>query len=322
MRKAAQKLPSVDLNDPDYKRLKFVRYADDWLLGLIGTKEDAEHIKHQLKTFLHKELKLELSEEKTLITHARTQAARFLSYQISASQDDTRQTRKKRSVNGEMRLRVPPDLLRKKSQKYQKKNKPIHRKELTNNTEYSIVAQYQSEFRGFAEYYQLANDLHRLTSLKWIMEQSLAKTLATKFKSTVNQVYKKYRATWVLDGKIHHGLQVTIQREGKKPLIAKWGGIALKRRLQAILNDQPPTLWPSRSELEKRLLADTCELCGSQDRVEVHHIRALKDLEQRGRPEKPLWAKVMSARKRKTLVVCWSCHRSIHAGKPVKKSQT
>ena len=148
-----------------------------WLLGLIGTKEDAEQIKHQLKTFLQKELQLELSEEKTLITHARTEASRFLSYHISASQDDTCQTRKKRSVNGEMRLRVPPDLLRKKSQKYQKKNKPIHRKELTNNTEYSIVAQYQSEFRGFAEYYQLANDLHRLNSLKWRMEQSLGLTL-------------------------------------------------------------------------------------------------------------------------------------------------
>jgi group II intron reverse transcriptase/maturase len=321
-RKAAQKLPSVDLNDADYRRLKYVRYADDWLLGLIGTKEEAEQIKEQVKDYLHEELQLDLSDEKTLITHARTEAARFLSYQISASQDDTRQTNRKRSVNGVMRLRVPPDLLKKKCQKYQKNNKPIHRKELTNNTGYSIVAQYQSEFRGFVEYYQLANDLYRLNSLKWIMEQSLAKTLATKFKVTVNKVHKHYGASWTIDGKVSKGLQVIVQREGKKPLTAKWGGIPLKRKLQAILNDQPPTIWPSRSELEKRLLADTCELCGSQDRVEVHHIRALKDLEQKGRQEKPLWAKVMSARKRKTLVVCWSCHRSIHAGKPVKKSQT
>jgi len=321
-RKAAQKLPSVDLNDPDYRRLRFVRYAEDWLLGLIGTKEEAEHIKEQTKTFLHDELKLDLSEEKTLITHARTQAARFLSYSLSASQDDTRQTKKKRSVNGEMRLRVPPDLLRKKCQKYQQNNKPIHRKELTNNTDYSIVAQYQSEFRGFAEYYQLANDLHRLNSLKWIMEQSLAKTLATKLKTTVKKVHKKYGATWTVDGRTHKGLQVTVPREGKDPLIAKWGGIPLKRRLQAILNDQPPLFWPNRSELEKRLLADTCELCGSQDRVEVHHIRALKDLEQKGQREKPLWAKVMAARRRKTLVVCWSCHRSIHAGQSVMKLQT
>lgn len=321
-RKAAQKLPSVDLKDPDYRRLRFVRYADDWLLGLIGTKEEAEQIKDQIKTFLHEELKLELSDEKTLITHARTGAARFLSYQISASQDDTRQTKKKRSVNGEMWLRVPPDLLRKKCQKYQRNNKPIHRKELTNNTAYSIVAQYQSEFRGFAEYYQLANERHRLNSLKWIMEQSLAKTLATKLKVSAKTMRKKYGAVWMEDGKTHKGLQVTVQREGKNPLIAKWGGIPLKRRLQAILNDQPPLFWPNRSELEKRLLADTCELCSSQDRVEVHQIRALKDLEQKGRREKPLWAKVMSARRRKTLVVCWSCHRNIHAGQPVMKLRT
>jgi len=282
VRKAAQKLPSVDLLDPGYRRLKYVRYADDWLLGLIGTREDVEQIKQQVKTFLQEDLKLELSDEKTLITHARTQPARFLSYHISTSQDDTRQTKKKRSVNGTMRLRVPPDLLRKKCQKYQKNNKPIHRKELTNNTEYSIMAQYQSEFRGFAEYYQLANDLHRLNSLKWIMQQSLTKTLAAKLKLTAKQVYKKYEASWTIDGRTYKGLQITVEREGKKPLVANWGDIPLKRKLQAIINDQPPIFWASRTELEKRLLANTCELCRSRDRVEVHHIRA----RNRSRPER------------------------------------
>ena len=154
------------------------------------------------------------------------------------------------------------------------------------------------------------------------MEQSLAKTLATKLKVSAKTIRKKYGAAWMVDGKTHKGLQVTVPRQGKNPLIAKWGGIPLKRRLQASLNDQPPLFWPNRSELEKRLLADTCELCGSQDRVQVHHIRAMKDLEQKGRREKPLWAKVMSARRRKTLVVCWSCHRNIHAGQPVMKLRT
>jgi len=145
-----------------------------------------------------------------------------------------------------------------------------------------------------------------------------AKTLATKLKLTVKQVYKKYETSWTIDGKTHKGLQVTVPREGKKPLVANWGGIPLKRRLQAVINDQPPILWASRTALEKRLLADTCELCRSRDHVEVHHIRALKDLDQKGRREKPLWAKVMSARRRKTLVVCRSCHRDIHAGRTVK----
>jgi len=218
-------------------------------------------------------------------------------------------------------MRIPPDIMNGKCQNYQKHGKPIHRKELTNNTEYSIVAQYQAEFRGLVEYYQLANDLYRLNRLRWVMQQSLIKTVATKLKISGQKVRERYSATWTINGKPYMGFQVIVPREGKKLLIARWGGIPLKRKIQAILNDHPPHFWPSRSELEKRLLADTCELCCSTDRVEVHHIRALKDLEQKGRRERPLWAKVMSARKRKTLVVCWSCHRNIHAGQSVKKPQ-
>src|SRR5260370_35943541 len=154
------------------------------------------------------------------------------------------------------------------------------------------------------------------------MQRSLIKTLATKLKISGKKVRELYSTTWMVNGKSYKGFQVTVPREGKKPLIAKWGGIPLKRKIQAILNDQPPVIWAGRSELEKRLLADHCELCGSQDRVEVHHIRALKDLEQKGRREKPLWAKVMSARKRKTLVVGWPCHRIIHTRQHVKKPQT
>ena len=172
------------------------------------------------------------------------------------------------------------------------------------------------------QYYQLANDLHRANRLKWIMQQSLAKTLAAKHKLTVEKVHRTYGTTWMVNGKLCKGLQVTVEREGKKPLIATWGGISLKRKTQAILNDQPPRFWASRSELEKRLLADRCELCGSRNHVQVHHIRALKDLNQKGRREKPLWAKIMSARRRKTLVVCKSCHEDIHAGRLVNKPRT
>src|SRR5712692_3933662 len=110
--------------------------------------------------------------------------------------------------------------------------------------------------------------------------------------------------------------------KGKKPLIAKWGGIPLKRKPEAVLNDHPRMILITRSELEKRLLADTCEMCGSHEQITVHHVRALKDLEKPGRREKPNWMKVMSARRRKTLVVCWPCHRNIHAGRPVKTPRT
>jgi group II intron reverse transcriptase/maturase len=321
LRQAAQRLPSIQPDDPDFRRLHYVRYADDWLLGFAGPRAEAEQIKAQIRAFLHEELQLELSEEKTLITHAQTEAARFLSYQLTTSQDDTYQTQHKRRINGQIRLGIPPDILHAKCRPYQHHGKPTHRPELTNNTAYSIVAQYQSEYRGLVEYYQLANDLHRLNRLKWVMQQSLTKTLAAKYKVSVKQVYRKYQASWTVKGKPYTGLQVTVPRGEKPPLIAKWGGIPLTRNPQALLNDHPTPFWAARTELEKRLLADTCELCGSQDRVEVHHIRALKDLHAKGRKDKPLWVQVMIARRRKTLVLCWSCHRAVHAGHLVKPSQ-
>lgn len=146
------------------------------------------------------------------------------------------------------------------------------------------------------------------------MEQSLVKTLAAKLKVSVRKVYERFHATLLTDEKSYKGLQTIIHREGKKPLIASWGGIPLQRRMDSILNDNPYLYWNGRTEIVQRLLAETCELCGSHQDIQVHHIRALKDLNQYGRPEKPLWVKTMAARHRKTLVVCRSCHKDIHCG--------
>jgi Type II intron maturase len=314
-------MPSVDPDDPDYRRLKYVRYADDWLIGCIGPRADVEAIKRQVGTFLRDELKLELSEEKTLITHARTEAARFLSYHISTMQANTYRPHGKRYVNGKVELRIPEDIVKQKCERYLKNGKPIHRKELETETPYSIISRYQAEYRGLVEYYQRANNLNRLKTLRWIMEVSLTKTLAAKLKLTVPKVYDIFQTIHMVDEKPYKGLQVIVPREGKKPLIAKWGNIPLKRNPRAILNDQPYVVWTGRTELEKRLLADTCELCGSHENISVHHIRALKDLHQKGRKEKPQWIHVMASRRRKTLVVCWSCHMNIQHGRPRKETK-
>ena len=101
-------MPSKDIHDPGYRRLRYCRYADDHLLGFAGPKSEAEKIKARLWQFLRDELKLELSEEKTLITHARTSAARFLGYEITVQHNDTAVTRGRRSVNGSVRLGCPP----------------------------------------------------------------------------------------------------------------------------------------------------------------------------------------------------------------------
>ena len=324
LRQQAQQLPSIDPHDPGYRRLKFCRYADDFALAFVGPKEEAEAIKQQLRTFLFEELKLKLSEEKTVITHARRQAAKFLGYEIITMQSDSKQYRDKngRKSEGSMEISACESRQRwckRKCKRYMQRNRPIHRAELLNESDFTIVATYQLEYRGIVNYYRMAYNLHTLHQLKWVMEISLAKTLARKHQISVAKVYEKYKANVEVQGKKYKGLQVTVPREGKKPLTATWGGIPLTWDVEASIEDQIQTRWGSRSELEKRLLAQVCEQCGATrmtDRIEVHHIRALKDLEKYTGREKPQWVQIMAARRRKTLVLCHTCHVDIQHGRP------
>ena len=317
LRKHQQQLPCYDTTDPDYRRLRYLRYADDILLGFAGPHSEAVEMKRQLGDFLRERLKLTLSEEKTLITHARTQAARFLGYNMLVLHNDRKRDRRgHRSINGQIGLQVPVEVIKAKCTLYQKNGKPVQRKERSNDTVYSIISQYQQEFRGLAEYYQLAVNRYQLNRLKWVMERSLVATLAQKLRVSISKIYDRYETTIETPDGPRKVLQVIVEREGgKKPLIARWGGISLARRNTAVLDDSIAPVWGGRSELEKRLLADICELCGSREQVEVHHIRALKDLQHKGQGERPRWVQIMAARRRKTLVACRKCHHDIHAGR-------
>ncbi|MDA2780703.1 reverse transcriptase domain-containing protein [Bacillus cereus group sp. Bc002] len=316
LKKDVQKIPSKDTNDPNFRRCYFIRYADDWLIGFSGSKEEAETIKQDITDFLNKELNLTLSQEKTLITHARTQYARFLGYDIHVLHSDTKHdSRGQRSINGAIGLRVPQDIMRNKMREYMRAGKPIHRPERTINSEFDIISQFQAEFRGFAQYYMLAYNVHQINDVKRIVELSLVKTLANKYKTTVNKIYKKYKAKRKVKGKDKEltVLQVTVEREKKKPLVAYFGGVELKHQKKAQIEDIPAKIYSKRNELITRLLNDRCELCGSDDRVQMHHVKKLKDLRKEGK-EKAAWVRRMIEIKRKTLAVCHDCHVKIHAG--------
>jgi hypothetical protein len=172
------------------------------------------------------------------------------------------------------------------------------------------------------QYYLLASNVSHLSKLHWLMQQSLIRTLANKHKAGRRAMLNPSRST------VHtpHGtmkcLKVTIDRgKDKKPLITYFGGIPLRRQKHAILYDIIPRRFDgSRNELIKRLLADTCALCGTQGHCEVHYIRKLADLKVKGRTEKPSWVHRMAARQRKTLVVCRDCHHAIHAGRLTRQS--
>lgn len=321
LRRQAQRLPSLDPDDPDYRRLRYVRYADDILLGFAGPKVEAEEIRRRLAEFLQQTLKLELCQEKTLITHATTQTAHFLGYAILTQQvNDKLSEDDGRRVNGRMALKVPAGTVDRYCAAYLKHGKPVHRPELTIESDYTIVRLYQSEYRGIVQYYMLAQNVSSFWKLHWIMQASLLKTLANKHRTTVKAMARKYRTTVHTPKGTYRCVRVTVRREGNKPpLVAYFGGIALRRQQMAVLEDRNPqkARWVATNELVRRLLADECELCGSRENIEVHHIRKLADLKARGHREKPQWMQNMIARRRKTLVVCKKCHTDIHAGRPI-----
>lgn len=278
-------LPERDPNDPEYRRLRYIRYADDFCLGLAGPKQDAEAIKQDLQQFLRDSLKLELSEEKTLITHATTEPARFLGYEIIVQHQDTKHDHHgRRSVNGAVALRVPPAVIQ---------EKPRRRAELLLESDFNIISRYQAEYRGFVQYYQLAQNVSWLWKVHRAMQLSLLKILAGKHQSSVGKMIRRYHTTITLPEGTYVCLQVQVERKGKQPLVARFGGIPLRRQTQAVLTHGPTSITrrPERNDLLKRLLADTCELCQSTEHIEVHHIRKLADLKQGGWNGKPLWAR-------------------------------
>ncbi|MDO0909440.1 reverse transcriptase/maturase family protein [Streptomyces sp. DT2A-34] len=162
LRQRMTSLPSADPNDPGYRRLRYIRYADDHLLGFAGPKSEAEQIKQRLAQFLRDELKLELSQDKTLITHARTRAARFLGYEIVVQHNDTKKTGRYRRVNGQVALRVPKDVIKAKCAPYLIHGKPVKRTALINSSDHAIVATFGAAYRGVVQYYLLAGDVFRL----------------------------------------------------------------------------------------------------------------------------------------------------------------
>jgi group II intron reverse transcriptase/maturase len=320
LRQQLRGMPSKDLHDPGYRRLRYCRYADDHLLGFTGPKAEAEEIKQRLGRFLRDELRLELSEEKTLITHARTSAARFLGYEITVQHNDKAITNGQRSSNATVRLRVPVKVIKAKCASYMQRGKPARRTRLMNMDDYTIVSIYGAEYRGMVQYYLLASDVYRLNRLNWVMETSMLKTLAGKHRSTVSKTAAKYKAKVDTPYGPRMCFEAMIERAGgRQPLVARYGGIPLRWQKKAVLQDRQPGRAVGPKELVTRLLANRCEVCERSGNVQVHHIRKLADLDKLGQTDKPVWAAIMAKRRRKSLVVCQHCHDDIHTRQPVTK---
>ena len=318
LRQQLRTLSRGNTHDPGYRRLWYVRYADDHLLGFIGPRDEAEQIKVRLAQFLRDDLKLELNQSKTLITHGRTGAARFLGYEITVQHADHKIANGRRSVNGRIALRVPSDVIASKSAPFLRLGKPERRPDLLNLTDHEIISRYGAQWRGYLQYYLLARNVWSLNRLQWAMLTSMLKTLAGKHRSTVSKMATKYQAAIDTPSGPRVCFQATVERADRKPLVARFGGIPLKRQRKAVLDDRQPVPLVGRrkgSELIARLRRGRCELCEQRSTVDVHQVSKLATLSTPGRPQ-PVWAQQMARMRRKTLIVCPSCHNGIHHRQP------
>ncbi|VDN47307.1 Reverse-transcriptase / RNA maturase / DNA endonuclease [Petrocella atlantisensis] len=322
IRSKMMELPYGEAQDEGYRRLAYTRYADDWVCGVIGNKEDAIAIKEDIKCFLSEKLKLELSEEKTLITNAKNKA-RFLGFDIftsnsvNHSKDKNGHTR--RTQHMKIKLYVPRECWQKKlmdhkalkinyhkGEGYQEVFEPIHRTYLISNDDLEIIMQYNSEIRGIYNYYRIADNVSVLGHFNYVMKFSMYKTFGAKYKLHISQVRKKF-------GFKDFGVQYYTKTG---PKICYFYNEGFKKDAKIIKSpnvDSIPYTYSNSNpaSLVKRLKANECEWCGKDNTtIEIHHVRRLKDLKGKAR-----WERLMIGRKRKTLALCPECHDKLHAGK-------
>ena len=315
--KARNNYPSLDEMDSSYRRLKYIRYADDFLIGIIGSKADCVKVKKDIKDFLGEKLNLELSDEKTLITNTKKNA-KFLGYEIGIYKtDQTKRIGKgtaQRYYRSKVFLKVSMDTMKKKLFEYdaikltyhngKERWHPKARPCMKNNDDLEILCQYNGEIRGFYNYYSLANNSYTIDSFYNIMEYSMYKTYACKYKSSVRKVLRKYSKNG------EFGVDY-IKKNGKTVRCEFYHDGFKRKPLSRIkFNDDQPLIKITRTSLIDRIKANKCEICGAESVLSMHHVKKLKDLQG-----KRIWEKHMIARRRKTIAVCHDCHWKIHTGK-------
>lgn len=320
--RAREQLASEAPMDEAFKRLQYVRYADDFVVAVIGSKEDAEKIKRDIADFLQNNLHLELSMDKTLITHAGKNRMAFLGYEVSTGGNERVVTSsagvRRRSLKGIPVLHLPHEKMRDflfNKQYIRVKNgqwNAVHRPDLIKSSPLEIMTAYNAEIRGFYEYYKLAVDVRKLNGAYNSIKTSCAKTLANKYKTSCSKIYRRFSAHGVFGVSYE-----TTSGKAFRPFYnegfqtAKVPSLKEHREKERTVDTKPnENIYKGRTSLEQRLLANKCEHCGNKENCEVHHVRKLKDLKG-----KKKWEVSMIARQRKTFVLCKECHTKLHAGK-------
>lgn len=309
LRKELAKTPCGSRTD---KVIKYIRYADDFLIGVKGTKEECEQIKKKFSDFISSTLKMELSEEKTLITHS-SNPARFLGYDVRVRRDNKLKphgNHLQRTLKGKVELNIPfqdkimPFLFEKSIIRQLRDGtlEPIARKYLYGCTDLEILFAFNAELRGICNYYALASNYTRLCYFAYFMEYSCLKTLAGKHKTTSRKIVSKYKGngSWSIPYKTKNGT--------KYCKFADYMKCKKSVDFDEKVVDYAVVYATTRTTLEKRLESHVCELCGKTNvQLEMHHANKVKNLKG-----KDFWEVMMIAKKRKTIAVCKDCHHKIH----------
>jgi group II intron reverse transcriptase/maturase len=310
-------MPSGDTQDPHYKRVHYVRYADDSLIGIIGSHAEAEQMMAQVKEFLRNKLNLPIAEEKSTVAHAQ-KGMIFLGHEVRSFSSDKEKKvtiggrhTKMRTIKQNIDLYVPEERIKKFSQARGYGNydrlESKHRLELLSLSDYEIIGTYNAELRGLANYYALAKDTkQKLSRLEYLTQGSLVKTLANKHQTKVTKIALGLKRG---EDYVH---RCTINDKVKEIKVFKLKDLNLQPKTWEKIDQLPNTyVYAGRTEILERLAAEICEYCGKEDGYfEVHHVRKLADLKD----GKEKWQKQMSARRRKTMVLCVECHDLLHAG--------
>lgn len=302
--------PAADYQDTGYTRVKFLRYADDVVIGVSGPKQLAEQVKAEVAGFLHERLQLQLNEEKTHIIHLATEKARFLGYdfksaaarlrrrnlQEKGSPHNVKQTVAMGSRN--ITLLVPLQEISEKLQKYMANGQPTSMAGFVNQPVDHIIEHFNATVRGWYNYYQLAENVGRLNYARYILQYSLAKTIAHKERSSASKVFRKY------------GKDITfIKPNGRETHFFNQPLKQVKTAQQArTFTDAHPIWWPRKTQ--SRVL-DNCAICNSPHQIEMHHVRLIR---KRNQPIRG-FTFYLAAINRKQIPVCKQCHRDIHNGK-------
>ncbi|MBU5257256.1 reverse transcriptase/maturase family protein [Tissierella praeacuta] len=312
------KMPRYEARDGNFKKIQYTRYCDDFLIGVIGSKEDAEAIKAKVKEFLANELNLTLSDEKTKITHT-SECAEFLGYRITVSRNEgikrRKDGRKTRPYSAVVKLYVPKENWIKKLLEYEaikivsdengnEKWKATHSGKVLNKTDIEILSDYNAKVRGLFNYYCIADNAYVIGKFGRAMKYSMMKTFAFKYKTKVSKIKKKY----VINGDFTVSY---VTKQGVKNSVFYNQGYGKRDTSLAGQIEILPQYkrYDKPNSLSRKLKTKTCELCRSYcTEIEIHQVKKLKNL--KGEHE---WERLMLKARRKTLAVCPKCHSEIHS---------